>query len=169
MGPFTVDSGLTFWTAVTFGCLFLLLARFAFRPMRTLLRKREDIIRKSLEKAEKAVEEAREILARNEERIGEARGEVRRLIDEGHRTVARMKREGSERARQEADAIVRQARDEIDRELTRSLDELKSTVAGLSVRIARQVIKGRLDEKQHEKLADEFVERLKKTRATRRP
>ena len=168
MGPFTVDGGLTFWTVVTFGCLFLLLARFAFRPMRALLQKREDVISESLDKARKALEEAEDILARNEERIGEARDEVRRLIGEGHRIVADMKHEAGERAKQDADAIVRQARDEIDRELNKSLDDLKATVAGLSVRIARQVIKGRLDEQQHEKLADQFIERLKKTNAARR-
>jgi F-type H+-transporting ATPase subunit b len=76
-----------------------------------------------------------------------------------------MKEEVKDSAKKEAVQIIDSARAEIDRELQRSLDELKSTVAGLSVRISRQVIKEQLDDKRHQELADEFVERLKKRQA----
>jgi F0F1-type ATP synthase membrane subunit b/b' len=41
-------------------------------------------------------------------------------------------------------------------------------VANLSVRVARQVIRGKLDEEQHEQLADDFIDRLKKSHASRK-
>lgn len=161
------DGGLFFWTLLTFGCLFLVLARFTFKPLRRLLQQREDAIQASLDKAEESRREAERILARNEERLAHARDEARRIINEGHKVVADMKREAGEKARQDADLLVQQARTDIDIERRRSLDELKSTVANLSVRIARQVIKAELDEQQHARLADTFIERLKKTHATR--
>jgi len=162
------DGGLLFWTLLTFGCLFLLLARFTFKPLRKLLQQREDSIRTSLERAELARQEAEKILARNEDKLDQAREETRRIINEGHKVVADMKKESRENAREEADLIVNQARTEIEKERQRSLDDLKSTVANLSVRVARQVIKGRLDEAQHAELADTFIERLKKSHASRK-
>jgi len=162
------DPGLTFWTLVTFACLLLVLARFAFRPLQKILREREESIERSLAEAEQARAEARALLAKNEEQLAAAREEARRVIGEGQRVVAEMKREAEERARSEARQIVDGARGEIDRELQRSLDELKSTVAGLSVRIARQVIREELDEERHARLADDFIERLKKSYAARR-
>jgi F-type H+-transporting ATPase subunit b len=168
MGRFTFDGGLLFWTLVTFTCLVLLLARFTFGPLRNALKAREDAIRGSLEKAERARDEAEQLIAKNEEQLGRAREEARKIIGEGHRIVAEMKREAEDSARRDADLIVSQARDEIDREVQRSLGDLKTTVANLSVRIARQVIKGKLDEAEHEQLADDFIERLKKTHASRR-
>jgi F-type H+-transporting ATPase subunit b len=161
------DPGLTFWTLVTFGCLFLLLARFAFKPLGRILQQREDAIRESLEKAERAREEADRMAEENRQGINEAREEARRIISEGHKIVARMKHEAGESARNEANAIIQQANEEIRRETRRSLDELKSTVANLSVRIAAQVVRAELDEQRHAELADDFIERLKKSHAQR--
>ena len=48
------------------------------------------------------------------------------------------------------------------------MDELKTTVANLSVRIARQVIQEGLDEKRHMELADTFIDRLKRSHAGQR-
>jgi F-type H+-transporting ATPase subunit b len=167
MGPLTFDPALTICTVVTFAGLFLLLARFTFKPLRKILDEREERIRGSLEEAKAAREEAQRILGENARRLDEAREETRRIIAEGHRIVANMKLEAEERAREEADQTVKQARAEIDRELRKSLDELKGTVAGLSVRISRQIIRGSLDEKRHEELAEDFIERLKKTHAVK--
>ena len=167
MGPLALDGGLLFWTLLTFGCLFLALARFTFKPLRKLLQQREDAIRASLDEAERARRDAEQILTRNKEELGRARDETRKVINEGHKVVADMKREALGTARREADLIVQHARVELDKERQRSLDDLKSTVANLSVRIARQVIKARLDEAQHEELADSFIERLKKSHGSR--
>ncbi len=156
------------WTLLTFAGLVALLARFAFKPLRAALDKRETAIRESLNAAEKARDEAKALLEDNDAKLNEAREEARHIISEGHKIVTDMKREASERAREEADTIVSQARREIDREVQKSLDDLKSTVAGLSVRISRQVIRGELDEERHEQLADDFIERLKKSHAARK-
>ena len=79
-----------------------------------------------------------------------------------------MKRESQQSAREEAERIIAQARDEINMELRKSLDDLKVTVANLSLRIARQVIREDLDEERHSRLADAFVERLKQNYESRR-
>lgn len=161
--PFAIEPGLLVWTLITFGCLFFVLARFAFKPLRKILDEREDAIRDAIERAEQAKQQAEKALAENDQRMEQAREEARRVISEGHRIVAEMKREAQHKARDEANMIVGRARSEIDRELQRSLDDLKGTVANLSVRIARQVIQERMDEEQHRKLADRFIERLKKS------
>ena len=167
MEVFSFDSGLTFWALVTFACLFLLLTRFAFKPLQRILKEREDKIQGSLEAARQAREEADALLRRNQQGMTAARDETRRVINEGQRIVSRMKQEARNNARQQADEIVAQARTEIDRELQKGLDDLKRTVAGLSVRISRQILREQLDEERHQQLADEFVERLKKSHASR--
>ena len=161
------DPGLFIWSVLTFVGLMALLARFAFRPLSVLLQQREDAIRRSLDEAREARDEAKEIADTNAAQLARAQDEARKLIEDGHRAVVEMRREADERAREESDALVARAREEIAEEKQRSLDELKSTVAGLSVRIARQVIREGLDEERHEELADSFIERLKKTHAAR--
>ena len=160
-----IDWGLQIWTGVTFIGLFLVLARFVFGPLQKVLQKREDTIRDSLEKAEEAKLSAEKILAENEKKLSEARDETRKILDEGHKMVAKMRREAEDRAKTEADRMVLEARSEIDRELQKSLEELKGTVAALSVRVSRQVLKEELNEQRHEQLVDDFIERLKKSHA----
>ena len=168
MGPLTFDPGLLVWSVITFLCLLAVLARFAFRPLRKLLEERERMIQDSLQKAQQARAEAEQILARNEEQLAQAREEARRIIDEGHRIVAEMKREAREAAKADAAQIVNQARAEIDREVERSLVHLKATLANLALQITRQVLKENIGPEQHERLADEFIERLRKIHAERR-
>ena len=169
MGPFAIDWNLLIWAVITFLCLFALLARFAFKPLSRLLAQREAAIQSSLDQAEKARADARQLLEQNEQRLSEARRETQKIINEGHKIVADMKREAHENAREEAQKLVEHARRDIDKEFQKSLSELKGTVANLSVRVARQVIKSNLDESTHEQLADDFIERLKQTHAKRTP
>ena len=162
------NSGLFVWTLITFAGLLALLAKFAFKPLGKALQKREEAIRETLNAAEKARDEAKTMIADNEVKLNDAREEARRIIEEGRKIVGEMKREATEQAKEEADTIVNQARREIDRDVQRALDDLKSTVAGLAVSISRQVIRGELDEERHAQLADDFVERLKKSHAARK-
>lgn len=167
MNAFSIDGGLTFWSLITFGCLFLLLARFVFKPFQRILREREEHIQASLDTAQKARDEADSLLEQNREQLDAAREETRRIINEGHRVVATMKQEASDQARRQANQMIEDARTEIDREVQSSLDDLKNTVAGLSMRISRQILKDEIDEPRHAKLADDFIERLKKRHASR--
>jgi F-type H+-transporting ATPase subunit b len=161
--------GLTMWTVVTFGLLLAVLSRFVFRPLKGFLEERQRQIEDAVEKARAARTEAQAALARNEEQLRQARDEARKILEEGHRVVATMKREAKDAAKVEAEAVLAHAREEIQSETRHAMDELKETVASLSVRIARQVIKEGLDEERHAALADEFMERLKQAHGHRSP
>ena len=162
-----IDWGLQLWTGITFIGLFLVLARFVFGPLQKVLEGRENRIRQSLEKAEEAKIGAERLLAENEKKLGEARAETRKMIDEGHNIVAKMRREAEGKAKEDADKMITQAKAEIDQELQRGLEELKGTVANLSVRVSRQVLNEELNEQRHTQLVDDFIERLKKSHASK--
>ncbi len=162
MGNF--DPGLFLWSLATFAGLMFLLARFAFKPLHDMLQKREDTIREAMEQAARSREEAQRLLDQQMTEIQTAREHARATIEEGHRIVAGIQKDAVSRGQEQTDLMLQQARSEIERETRKSLDELKGTVASLSIRIARQIIRENLNEKRHEELADQFIERLKKTR-----
>ena len=58
--------------------------------------------------------------------------------------------------------MIEQARTDIDHEVVKGMEKLKSTVADVSLQVARQIIKENLDEKRHAILVDEFVDLMKK-------
>jgi len=162
MGNF--DPGLFFWALATFFGLMLLLSRFAFKPLREILQQREQTIRDAIQQAENAKQDAQKLLDQQQAGMNEARQQARQTIEESQRMVADIKKEATEAGRQQTEALLERARAEIESETRKSMDELKGTVATLAVRISRQIIRENLDEKRHEELADQFIERLKKNR-----
>ncbi|MCJ7554746.1 MAG: F0F1 ATP synthase subunit B, partial [Ignavibacteriaceae bacterium] len=65
-GLLSVNTGLAFWTTLTFLILLFILGKFAWKPILTALKQREDAIKDSLEQAEKAKDEAKKILEENQ-------------------------------------------------------------------------------------------------------
>ena len=162
MGHF--DAGLFFWSLATFAGLMLLLSRFAFKPLRALLAQREAVINKSIDEAKHARDEAQQLLDQHRAELLSARHDAQRIVADGNRMVVEKQREAEARAKETADHSIERAKSEIERETQKGLDDLKSTLATLSVRIARQVIRENLNEDRHTELADQFIDRLKKTR-----
>ncbi|MDA3799228.1 MAG: F0F1 ATP synthase subunit B [Kiritimatiellae bacterium] len=162
------DFSLFFWTIVTFIILLILLAKVALKPITKLMQDRENMIAESIKKAEKIEVEASHALAETKKHIDHAKKEAGNIINEGHKVVADMKKEARESSKHEASEIIDQAKMEVQRETSKSLEELKTTVANLSIRVARQVIQENFDEKQNEKLADEFIDRMTKNKESKR-
>jgi len=162
MGHF--DPGLFFWSLATFAGLMILLSRFAYKPLRNLLAQREASIQKAIDETKQTRDEAQQLLEQHRAEILAARNDARKIIEDGNRMVQEKQKEVEARAHEDAEKHIERARLEIERETRNSLDDLKTTVAALSVRIARQVIRENLNEDRHTELADQFIERLKKTR-----
>ncbi|MBT3194710.1 MAG: F0F1 ATP synthase subunit B [Verrucomicrobia bacterium] len=162
MGHF--DPGLFFWSLATFAGLMLLLSRFAFKPLRELLAEREKRMQQTIEEAKQARDEAQQLVNAHRAELATAREEARGIVDAGNRMVAEQQREAEIKAQEHADLLIDRARGEIERETQKGLEDLKGTLATLSVRIARQVIREDLNEARHAELADQFIDRLKKNR-----
>lgn len=157
------DWSLQIWTVLTFVAVMLVLSKFAYKPLRRVLAQREAAIRDSLAQAEKARDDARELQARNAEQLADARRKAREMIEEGQAFSLRIRREAEAEAKRRAAELIEEARKEVDEELRRTIDDLRGSVGNIAVRIARQIIGENLDERRHEALVDEFVERLKRS------
>lgn len=160
MEAFSFNFSLFFWTVVTFILLLVLLSKVALKPITKLMQDRENAIADSIKKAEEIEKQAALAQEKTQQQIDAAKKEAGKIITEGHKVVAEMKKEARESAKSEANEIIDQARMELQRETAKSLENLKTTVANLSIRVARQVIQDNFDEKQNELLADEFIERM---------
>lgn len=156
-----LDVRLLVWTLITFGGLVAILAKFAFKPLQRLLEEREKSIRNSFAEAQRVREEAEGIRREGQVHLQESKEAARKLIEESRRVVADLQAEGRKQARVEADATIQRARAEIEQEVRKSVDELRGTVASLSIKVARDVIKDNLNPARHEALVDEYMQQLK--------
>ncbi len=152
-----VTPGLMIWTIVCFLIALYVLKRYAFGPIQKLIDERQQRIRRSLEEADNARDEARRLLEEHRKLIGEARGEAEEI-----RSVARQEADAQmRRVKDEAEADrqrrLEETRRQIDAETRRALEAIRTEVAELSLIAAEKVTRGALDDKDQRRLIDEAI------------
>ncbi len=146
----TPGIGLVFWTSIVFAILFVLLAKFAWKPILGAIKEREQSIEDALASAEKAKEEMKTLLSNNERILTEARAERDELLKDARDIREKMIAEAKGLATKESERLLQAARENIQNEKMAAITELKNQVAVLSIEIAEKILKSELssDEKQ---------------------
>ena len=116
MSLITPEFGLLFWQTLIFLILFLLLAKFAWKPILGSLKEREDSIESALRMADQAKIEMQQLRAGNEKLLAEARLERDRMMQEATIMANQHRETEKARATSEANHIVQQAREAIQTE-----------------------------------------------------
>ena len=154
------DPGLYIWTIVTFLILLALLARFAWRPLLDALEKRQDAIRSSLDDARKAKEELARLQAESARMLAEARAEAAAIISSTRADGARFADEMKQKARADAEGVVRNAQREIDTQTNRAIETIRREAIDLSVAVAGKILRRDISKADHERLVDDAIREM---------
>ena len=154
------DPGLFIWTILTFLVLLALLAKFAWKPLLDALESRQASIRKSLDDAAQARQELERLRHDSEQIIRDARIEAESIITKSRGDAERLRAEMKEKARAEADAVVRNAERQIQLETTRALQQIRTEAVDLSVMIASKIIQRNLSKEDNERLIEEALKQV---------
>ena len=161
-GLLSVNGGLAFWTTLTFILLLILLTKFAWKPILSALKQREDAIKDSLEQAEKARDEARQILAENQNSLAKAEDESKKIIEQSRIFAQNLKDQMIKDSKDQAKKLLEEASAEIDRKKNAAFDELKNQIAEISVQAAEKILKENLDPEKNKKLVDKYISDISK-------
>lgn len=139
------DTGLMFWTVVTFLCLVGILKKFAWGPLLAAVEQREGRLKADREAAEKARADSERIQKDLEAKLANIYAQSKDLLaaaaKDGEALRARLKAE--------AEADVRALKDKTSLELAAEKDrlaaELRNEVAGLSVMVAEKLMRKTVD------------------------
>lgn len=159
---FVAPESLVFWTTIFFIVFFILLRKYAWKPILKAVRDREDSINNSLVEAEKARKEMQNLKADNERILKEARNEREILLKEARDMRSNMIEEAKAEAQKEADKMIVKAKESIETERKAAISDLKNQVAELSVGIAEKLVKDQLASKDAQvKLIDNLLKDVK--------
>lgn len=140
----TPGLGLLFWQVVTFAILLFVLTKFAWKPIMSALKEREESIENALEAAKKAKDEMAKLTADNEKLLTEARGERDRILREATATANSIVNEAKDKASAEGDRIITQAKAAIEIEKKAAITEIQNQVASLSLQVAEKILRKEL-------------------------
>ena len=153
--------GTIIWAVLIFSIFFLVLTKFAWKPILSALRQRDDMIKGSLEAAEKARKDMLQLQSDNEAILKKAREEREDILKEARDIRDKLIAEAKGRATMEASKIVENAKAGIEREKSKALSEIHDQLATLSVEIASKLLGEKLSHTgEQEKLINKYLEDL---------
>ena len=153
----SLKKDLAFWSAVIFIGLVIILAKFAFKPIVTALDQREQQVADNIAGAERANQEAKELLAQYRDKLSEAEGEVKAIVEAGKKEAERAGELIVAKARDAAEAERIRAAKEIEAATDGALQELAVRSADLAVSLAGKIIRKNLDTDSHADLIQTAV------------
>ncbi|MFC5711508.1 F0F1 ATP synthase subunit B [Thalassorhabdus alkalitolerans] len=158
--PDTITWGDTIFSLVTFIILLAILRKFAWGPLMNMMKDREEHIANEIETAEKNRKESEQYLEDQRKEIERAREEAQSIIENSKKTGEKQGEEIIAQAKSEAERIKNDAVAEISHEKEQAISSVREQVASLSVLIATKVIEKELDEKEQERLIDEYLKEV---------
>ena len=158
--PFSGNVGNAVWTLVIFVLVVVVLGKFAWGPVLDLLKTRENFIHDALSAAKREKEAAQASLAEYTEKLRAARLEAAAIIQQSRDDATRLRDEMRQKAKAEADGIVRAAERQIQLETERALQQIRHEAIDLSVMIASKLIQRNLTKEDNDRLIAEALRQV---------
>lgn len=156
----TPDPGLYIWTILTFLVLVTVLAKFAWRPLLKALEARQEMIRKSLDDADKAKLELERLHQESSQILNRARVEAEAIVSRTRADADRLREELKQKARSEAETITRNAERQIQLKTAQAIEQIRHEAIDLSVMIASKLIQRNLTKEDNERLIEETLKQV---------
>lgn len=152
-------------TLIVFLLLLAILGKYAWGPIASGLKAREDKIRKDIADAEAARQRAEATLREYEQRLASAEDKIRELMQTATTDAERVAEGIRLRGREEAEIIKEKAQREIESSRDDALREIYRQAAELSTGIAEKIIRRNLNAEDQRDLVERSLEQLQTVKA----
>ena len=152
----------TIFTIINFFILYLLLKGVLFKPINKVITERREEISKKLEEAELSNKQAQQYRLESENRLKASKKEGKALVEAYKIQAEKIREEIIKKAEEEGKEIIDRAEKEAKRQREKAESELREQVVSLALALATKILEKQLDEKEHRRLMDEFIEQVGK-------
>jgi len=159
---FGLDPYLLTAQIVNFLIILYVLKRFLYPPLFKVFKKREELVKESLNKAEeneKLLEKAR---IQEKEIIKKAKATADEVIKESRERSEEIVKKAEENAKQNADKILKDAKEQIALETAEAQKELNKYVIKLSIQILEKSLSNVLTEKEQSEIVAKAMKEIQK-------
>ena len=143
----------------------LFIVLFAFKKLflnkvKDILDQRRQAADQEITDAQAAKAEAMEIKATYEKNMQEAKAKANEIVDRAQKTATARGEEIIRQASEEAAALKQKAAADVAMEKKKALNDAKDEISGIAMAIAEKVVERQLDNSDHDKLINQFIENL---------
>jgi len=148
------------WKIINFAILVIILFKFGKKPLGDFLKKRTELIEKTLNEAKEAKEAALKALREAEERVMTKDAEVKAILDAAKKSGELERDRIIEESAKLKEKILEQAKTNIDYELKHAKESIKAEAVELAMELAEKKLKEKLTKEEQEKLLDESLVKI---------
>ena len=152
LSPLDFKRDTAIWTAVVFLGLVTVLGRFAFKPIAEALDEREKSIADNIASAESANFEAKNTLKQYQQKLDEAKDEVRGILADARKDAQRNADGIIEKAKEAAQLEAQRIQKEIEAQADLALQQLAEQSATLATNLAGKMIRAEIKPEHHRDL-----------------
>ncbi|HEY6060288.1 MAG TPA: F0F1 ATP synthase subunit B [Gemmatimonadales bacterium] len=160
--PFSINTGMMFWTLLIFGALVVVLWRFGWPALLKTVEEREARIAKQLAEAGQANAEAARLLEEHRAALAKARSEAQEILA-GAKSVAQKEREQLlAKTHEDQEQLLERARREIEAEKEKAILALRREAVDLSIAAASKLVESNLDSDANRRLVLDYLTSLER-------
>ena len=165
--PFSINTGMMFWTLLIFLVLLALLWKFGWPAILKSVEDRERRIQQQLDDAERGRAEAARLLEEQRQLLATARSEGQEIIARA-KSVAQKERDTLlAKTHEEQVQILARARREIASETEKAIQAVRREAVDLSLAAASKLIEANLDSDANRRLVTQYIADLGDEQKTR--
>lgn len=151
MNLITPSFGLIFWQTIIFLLMFLILRKFAWKPLLKIIETREKYIENSLDKAKKNRNETYNLQFYREHWIKECNLQIDLLLKEARNMSNLIRLEAIQRDKSDKKEIILKAKCILEKEKETTKNYIKKHIANLAISIAEKLIIKKLKNNKEQK------------------
>lgn len=152
------------WTTIASICNLLiqivLFKKFLFKPIQNILAKRQAEVDGIYDEAEQARQAADTAKADYEQHLAAAKDEAEAITTRALQNAREQSEALLHEAQSEAAAMKARAASDIALEKKKAANEMKGELSGLAVTLASKVVRREIDETDHDRLIQDFIDEL---------
>lgn len=161
--PFvTIDLWTLIFTWVNLIILFLLMKRFFFRPIKQVLKKRDDEINTIYDTAQKNSEVAYKLKNQYEEKMLHSHKEAQEISERAKKDAEIMSKEIISDAKSRADNMILRANEQILSDRKSSYESLKDEIKDISFLIAEKLLERNITAQDNARIVNKIIDDLGK-------
>jgi F-type H+-transporting ATPase subunit b len=134
------EVGTIFWTLIVFSIAFAILAKYAWKPLLSALKQRDNSIAQALQAAETAKKEVSLLHVESEKILAEAKAERDKILLEAREFKETLLSDAREQAKKDGHKLIEDAKEAIKAERAAAIQDIKKQVSELSVAISEKIL-----------------------------
>lgn len=142
---------------VSFGLLYLLLQKYAFGPLFSIMEKRREYVMDQISSAETSRAESEKLLTEQKQAVITARNEAYQIMEQARALSAKQADDIISQAKAEANRLKEEAVRDIESERQKAQAALRGEVQQLSVLVASKILGQQIDEKAQAALIEKAL------------